>query len=293
MKNSILKKLLVLVSFPFITSSVIGQSVDSLFQKGIEAIQAEKLDAVISYFDQAIALKDDAFIIWYNRATVKSWQRRYEEAILDFDEAIRLNPEHKKSYNGRACARQDITYYEGAMADFNTAIEIDNKYIDAIYNRGTLYNLLGKRDEACKDYRLAYKLGDEQSKNKVDICKEAPGKVYPILYLTKTADSATYGFTPENPVKVGPGPDGGPANERAYLNLLRDVNGKPIDYERSGSCCGYKSENSPLGIALLDMYEIYYTNEKGEDVKTLIYISMYDYEEPQILYGFKTVSVKK
>lgn len=276
-----------------ILTAVFGQDINEYFQKGQDAIKAEKLDEAIAYFDKAIALKNDEVAIWYNRATVKSWLKRYEEAILDFDQAIKLNPNHKKSFNGRACAKQDITDYNGAMADFNQAIKIDDKYIDAIYNRGTLYNLLSKRDEACQDFNLAYKLGDEQSKNKVDRCKEAtPKNVHPILYLTKTADNNQYGFTSDNPVKVGLGPNGGPANQRAYLNLLRDINGKPIYYERIGSCCDYKSDNGFLGLAKLDKYEIYYTNEKGQDVNTIVYISMYDYEEPQILFNFKTVGQK-
>jgi hypothetical protein len=76
------------------------------------------------------------------------------------------------------------------------------------------------------------------------------------------------------------------------LNLLRDVNGKPINYERKGSCCEYKSENGLFGAAKVDIYEINYTNENGSSTKSLIYISMWDYEEPQIISGFKTVGQK-
>ena len=39
-------------------------------------------------------------------------------------------------------------------------------------------------------------------------------------------------------------------------------------------------------------YEITYLNEKGKAKKATVYISMYDYEEPQILYGFKTVGMR-
>jgi tetratricopeptide (TPR) repeat protein len=270
-----------------------GQNASELFQKGQEAIKAEEFDEAISYFDKSIALKDDEFVVWYSRAIVKGWQKRFEEAILDFDQSIKLNPAHKKSYNGRACAKQDITDYDGAIADFNQAIKIDDKYIDAIYNRATLYDLLGKRDEACKDFNSAFKLGDEQAKRKVERCKEAQSKdLHPIIRLTKTAENDKYGFSSDNPIKVGPGPDGGPANQRAYLNLLRDVNGKPINYERVESCCDYKSENGFFGMAKLDKYEIYYTDEKGKDAKSFVYISMYDFEEPQILFGFKTVGQK-
>lgn len=270
-----------------------AQDVNTYFQKGQEAIQENKLDKAIGYFDKAIELKKDEYVLWYNRAIVKSWQRRYEEAILDFDQAIQLNPEHKKSYNGRACSKQDITDYNGAMEDFNRAIQIDENYIDAIYNRGTLHNLLSNREGACADYNRAYSLGDEQAKNKVENCKETPSdNIHSILRLNRTAVDDTYGFSSKNPVKVGPGPDGGPANQRAYLNLLRDINGFPVDYKRVESCCGYKSENGLFGTALLDKYEIYYTNKKGKNDKAFVYISMYDYEEPQILFGFETVGAK-
>jgi len=110
-----------------------------------------------------------------------------------------------------------------------------------------------------------------------------------IIVLEKEVDDDTYGFTPETPIKVGTGANGGPANQRAYLNLLRDVKGNPIQYNRLGSCCAYKSENGLLGFAMLDKYEIKYKNKKGKNKKRIVYISFYDYEKPKILKGFKTI----
>lgn len=114
-------------------------------------------------------------------------------------------------------------------------------------------------------------------------------KVYSIVKLTKTADNDKYGFTPEQPVKVGTGPQGGPANNKAYLNLLRDGKGEAIEFKRVGSCCPYESKNGFLGMAMVDHYEISYRNEKGKKKKASVYISFYDYEEPMILFGFKTI----
>jgi hypothetical protein len=107
--------------------------------------------------------------------------------------------------------------------------------------------------------------------------------------LTKTAEDDTYGFTSKKPVKVGLGARGGPANQRAYLDLLRDAKGNPIEYERIASCCQYESKNSPFGLGMLDEYKITYRNEKGKKKTASVYISFYDYEEPLILFGFKTV----
>lgn len=91
-----MKKIFLTLILSVLFISAFGQDAHELFLKGHEAVKEEKLDEAISYFDQAIAMKSDEFIIWYNRAIVKSWQRRYEEAILDFDQAINLNPNHKK-----------------------------------------------------------------------------------------------------------------------------------------------------------------------------------------------------
>ena len=91
---------------------------------------------------------------------------------------------------------------------------------------------------------------------------------------------------------VGTGPNGGPANQETYLELLRDIKGKPIKYIRIRSCCDYESENGFFGMAKLDQYEITYLNEKGEEQKVAVYISFYDYEEPLIIFGFKTIGQK-
>lgn len=266
-----------------------AQDAERYFLSGMKAIEENKLDEAIMYFDKSISVKNDEFIVWYNRGIVKCWQRRYEESIEDFSQSIKLNPNFKKAYNNRGNSRQDITDYEGALSDYNAAIELDSQYIDAIYNRGELYLLLNEKEKACNDFNLAYSLGDSLSRNYVEKCKDTSSfGSHCILRLSVMAADDSYGFTVNNPIRVGSGPKGGPANERAYLNLLRDMQGKPINYYRLGSCCPYKSSN-PLGGGVLDKYEITYLNTKGEEEKTIIYMSMWDYEEPKILYGFKTV----
>ena len=111
--------------------------------------------------------------------------------------------------------------------------------------------------------------------------------------LTSFSDNDNYGFTQEQPIKVGNGPNGAPANERAYLDLLRDGQGKPISYYREGSCCAHESKNGFNGMAMLDIYVINYYNENGIKETAKVYISMYDYEEPLIIKGFQTVKLIK
>ena len=60
--------------------------------------------------------------------------------------------------------------------------------------------------------------------------------------------------------------------------------------KRVGSCCAYESKNGFMGYAMLDRYDITYKSEEGKKKKVIIYISFYDYEEPLILWVFKTPS---
>ncbi|MGQ0739597.1 MAG: hypothetical protein ACT4OJ_11095 [Bacteroidota bacterium] len=197
-----------------------------------------------------------------------------------------MKGEHRKGI-----AKRHLTDYEGAIADYTLLINEDPLYTDAFYNRGLVYEMLGKKDSACIDYKKAKDAGAKNLDNKIVMCGEkGPLKTNAILRLTKIAPSDKYGFTEKKTVKTGTGSFGGPANQRMYLDLLRDAAGNPVKYERTGSCCGYKSDSAPLGIALFDRYKITYIVTAGNSITAVVYISMYDYEEPMILSGFKTVN---
>ena len=275
--------------------SAFGQDAQLFYQKGLDAIKSKQYEDAIKNFDEAIKLKNDEFGIWYNRGIVKSWLRRYEEAIEDFNQVIILNPEYKKAYNNRANCKQDITDYESALEDYNSAIKLDSQYIDAIYNRAELYQLLGQFEKACIDFNLTYKLGDQDSERNVERCKDTSSfkGLNSILKLTVRAENDKYGFSPEYPVKVGTGSKGGPANQRSYLNLLRDIKGSPIEYARLGGCCPYQSKNAAMGMAMVDKYEIKYFDKNDKQQTSIVYISFYDYEAPKILSGFNTISKGK
>lgn len=278
-----------------ILTTAFSQDAQKYYEQGLEKAQAGELEEAINLFDKSIEIKEDEYVVWYNRGIAKLILDRYEEALLDFSQTLKLYPEYKKGYLNRGTTRKYLTDYEGALTDYSCAIQLDQNYGDAYYSRGLVYDMLGKRDSSCSDFNRANELGMKNAQKKVDKCKDTTASKIPInsiLRLTKTASSDKYGFTEENPVKVGTGTEGGPSNQRAYLNLLRDAQGKTIKYQRLSSCCRHKSEYGLMGMAMLDKYEITYFNENGKEVKAVVYISFYDYEEPQILYGFKTVGQK-
>ncbi|HLL03620.1 MAG TPA: hypothetical protein VK539_23755 [Myxococcaceae bacterium] len=88
-----------------------------------------------------------------------------------------------------------------------------------------------------------------------------------------------YGYTPEDPIKVG----GGPQGEREYLRFLRGPEGQPLSFHRRGSCCGFNDPSLPMGGGMLDMYEVTY---EGLEKPVTLYLDMYRREEPRAPTGF-------
>ena len=113
--------------------------------------------------------------------------------------------------------------------------------------------------------------------------------VQPTISLSEIAPDSSYGFTPENPIKVGGWGAVGPKNEYIYLSLLTGPNGQPITYRRLGHCCPFKTYNNSYGnwsgqfLGLLDIFEITYSG-MAEPLK--LYINGYDYEAPKAPSGF-------
>lgn len=94
---------------------------------------------------------------------------------------------------------------------------------------------------------------------------------------------ATYGYTEKNPIKVGGG-ENGPLNEREYLNALTGPNGEKVVYERGGSCCTFRTKNSPFGAGMLDIYKVTY---EGKNDTVNLYLNMYDKSKLKAPAGFK------
>lgn len=104
-------------------------------------------------------------------------------------------------------------------------------------------------------------------------------------YLLETAtQDETYGYTQENPIKVGGVMDSGPENERKFLNALLGPNGEKVTYNRRGSCCPFKTPNGIIEKSgLLDIYEV---KIEGTGTVVKLYLNMYDKGNLYIPVGF-------
>jgi len=101
--------------------------------------------------------------------------------------------------------------------------------------------------------------------------------------ITKMAKNKSYGYTKENPIKVG-GSDTlflGPQNQRKFLNGLTGPKGQSLKYRRVGSCCSFPLKGNRGG--LLDVYTVTY---EGISEPVLLYLNMYESAELMAPVGF-------
>lgn len=83
----------------------------------------------------------------------------------------------------------------------------------------------------------------------------------------------TYGYTAQNPVRVGGGRTAGARNQLRYLNALKGPQGQAVTYERQASCCPFTTRRGVVdNTALLDVYKVTWD---GKAAPVTLYLNMY------------------
>ncbi|HEX8328376.1 MAG TPA: hypothetical protein VF629_12600 [Hymenobacter sp.] len=91
--------------------------------------------------------------------------------------------------------------------------------------------------------------------------------------VREVSDDETYGYTPQNPVRVGGGRSAGMRNQLRYLNALKGPQVQAVTYERQASCCPFKTRRGVVdNTALIDVYAVSWT---GKATPVTLYINMY------------------
>jgi hypothetical protein len=135
--------------------------------------------------------------------------------------------------------------------------------------------------------RLAFALGLAIATASVVSAQDVQQKPVSFVGLPLATDS-TYGYTSENPIKVGGFKQGrNNQNQLLYLDQLRGPNGEKVEFVRLGSCCFYDTPNGIMGRGLLDRYQLTYP---GLEEPIVLYLSLYDYEAPKIPVGFSAAT---
>jgi len=196
--------LILIVSLLINSYSYAQTAADEFYKQGCKKMKDQDFRGAISDFSKAIELDTNHLSAYNNRAVSKDESGEKMGAILDLDKTIELFSKNETSpsrlamlYGYRAFLKNDTKNYQGALADYSKALEMDpkgeyynyrgliktqtddnkgaiNDFTKAIelepkngsfyHSRGDAKYVLGDIAAACIDYKEAFKLGNNYSK---------------------------------------------------------------------------------------------------------------------------------
>ncbi len=259
------------------------------YTEGMRFAEKGNYKEAINFFNRAISLKEDDYFSMHNRGIAKSLMKNYRDAIADFELVLEYKPDYIDAHIALGNSYKHLTFYDSAITHYTNAISYEADNVKAYYFRAYTYEAMMMIDKAAADFKKAFNLGATQLEDQVKYYSDTT-KSYPkwntINSLTEKSTNATYGYTKQNPIKVGVSKNGGGyANVLAYLNQLKDEKKKPVQYMKVKSCCPYKPAGYK-GNVFLEEYVITYTTRAEGTKTTTIYLTYYEYENPKILLGF-------
>ncbi|MCX7696357.1 MAG: tetratricopeptide repeat protein [Bacteroidales bacterium] len=118
-----------------------------------------------SYLKTAVRLRPNSIEARYNYGLWLQETFRFEEAMKQYEAILSIQPNNKYAwYNMGYIQLVYLKNFEKAIFFFNKVLEIDSLYVDALYNRGLSYQMLGNRDLAKQDYQKVLRLVENHPK---------------------------------------------------------------------------------------------------------------------------------
>jgi tetratricopeptide (TPR) repeat protein len=141
----------------FTESLRIKENAPAFADRGWVKFTQRDLAAAISDYSNAIRISPTLIALYIERGHIYLVNGELDEAIRDLTEAIRLNPKSASAFNTRGFAYAKKFDFVQAQKDYTTAINIEPHAI--IYaNRGYLFEVQDRRDEAVADLKHALRL---------------------------------------------------------------------------------------------------------------------------------------
>lgn len=139
-----------------------GKLVEAHWSYGLLLMEQSKYSDALREFSQAIALDSTCAMPYFDRAKAYSVLKKYSDAIADYSKIIEINPKGKgmllNTYIKRASCHGHLNEYVAGIRDLNKALTFEllpEERAEILSNRGTLYEGLGNKNQALKDYEAA------------------------------------------------------------------------------------------------------------------------------------------
>ncbi|MBE0664128.1 MAG: tetratricopeptide repeat protein [Bacteroidales bacterium] len=131
------------------------ESFDGYFQLGL--LMAERNDRfAFDYLDHALRLAPSEPELLYDIGMALQEIQRFSKAIESYERILALDScFYKAWFNIGYINLVELEEFNIAIEYFSKAVKCNPDYIEAVYNRGLAYEMLGQFDNARKEYRTA------------------------------------------------------------------------------------------------------------------------------------------
>lgn len=120
--------------------------------------------------DENIAISIDSTKEYFytDRGFAKLKLKMYDVAINDFNTSLKIEP-NQKAFANRGLAYSLLSQYQKAIEDYTKSLTLNPNDAEVYYYRGISYKAIGKKVEACDDFKKSKGLGYAKAN---DILKE-------------------------------------------------------------------------------------------------------------------------
>ncbi len=143
-----------------LSRNLLGELGTYYSNRGVAKGKSRDLKGAIKDFDYALKYNPEEPSVYSNLGRAYLLTGDIKNAISFLDKSIKLDPKSFSAYLNRASAKQRNKDLNGALLDFNMAIKLNPNMANIYISRGILLKSLGKKFDACSDFKFAKKLGD-------------------------------------------------------------------------------------------------------------------------------------
>ena len=147
-----------LLMFLLVTSTfAFSQSADDWNKKGIKLFNEGRYEEAIRCYDEALALKPDAYKIWLNRGNACYKLGYYEKACGSYNEALKYKSDFIPAYTSKGKALKELQRYDDAIECFNNVLYLSPNDVEAQKLKKETEELKAKAPSAGKIQELMYR----------------------------------------------------------------------------------------------------------------------------------------
>jgi tetratricopeptide (TPR) repeat protein len=125
------------------------------YDKGVDSINAEKLDQAEKHFDEAAKLAPNHPDILYMQGVLYLKQKHFDKAQTALEKATQINPKNAHAFSALGMAFVDQNKYDMAIPQLEQSLQLDNTSWDTHWTLASALYHEQQYDAALKESQLA------------------------------------------------------------------------------------------------------------------------------------------